>query len=72
MELAPSYQEIVSNGILRNLHLVDNLTLPKETKDAGRVWKIRPWTSGLREKFLKVSPKEFQSVDEIMVGFKGR
>ena len=59
------------NAMLRNLNFVDNLTLPKETKDVDRAWKIRPWISGLRESFLKVLPEEFWSVDEIMVGFKG-
>ena len=54
------------------MHFVDNLTLPKEAKDADRAWKIRPWTSSLQGNFLKVSPEEFQSVYEIMVGFKER
>ena len=59
------------NTILSNMHFVDNLTLPKEAKDADRAWKIYPWIPRFWENFLKVSPEEFQSVDEIMVGFKG-
>ena len=51
------------NTILHNLHSV--------TKDAYCAWKIHPWLSSLRENFLKVSPEEFQSMDEIMVGFRG-
>lgn len=59
-------------SILRNLHFVDNLNVTQETKDSDRVWKVRPWISGLRDNFLKVSPEEFHSVDEIMIAFKGR
>ena len=41
------------NAIQRNLYFVDNLTLPKETKDADRAWKIRV------SKILLCRPKSF-------------
>ena len=59
-------------SILRNLHFVDNLNVTQETKDSDHVWKVRPWISGLRDNFLKVSPEEFHSVEKIMIAFKGR
>ena len=64
MVLALFYYEIVSGQSLRNLHFVDNLNVAQETKDSDRVWKIRPWITGLRDNFLNVSPEEFLSVDE--------
>ena len=36
-----------------------------------RVWKLRPWIYNLRKNFQSVSGSEHQSVDEIMVVFKG-
>nr|XP_047132561.1 piggyBac transposable element-derived protein 3-like [Hydra vulgaris] len=59
-------------SILRYLHFVDNLKVTDEVKKNDRAWKLRPWLEKLRENFLKVSPEENQSVDEIMVAFKGR
>ncbi|XP_065665259.1 piggyBac transposable element-derived protein 3-like [Hydra vulgaris] len=59
-------------SILRYLHFVDNLNVTDEVKKNDRAWKLRPWLEKLRENFLKVSPEENQSVDEIMVPFKGR
>ncbi|XP_046861914.1 piggyBac transposable element-derived protein 3-like [Xenia sp. Carnegie-2017] len=37
-----------------------------------RVWKLRPWLRDLRSNFLKVTPEEHQSIDEVMVAFKGK
>ena len=56
---------------MRSIHFVDNLNISEEEKQ-DRVWKLRPWLSCLRGQFLLVSPEEYQSVDEIMVPFKGK
>ena len=58
--------------LLRHLHFVNNLGVTDETKKSTKLWKLKPWLSSLRENFLKVSPEGFQSVDEIMVPFKGK
>ena len=39
-----------------------------KTKEDNKLRKIRPW---LERTSMKVSPEEFNSVDEIMVPFKG-
>lgn len=57
--------------IHRTLHFVDNNTASDEDK-LDRVWKLQPWIQKLQTNFLTVSPEECQSVDEIMVAFKGR
>ena len=51
--------------LLRHLHFVNNLGVTDETKKSTKLWKLKSWLSSLRENFLKVSPEEFQSVDEI-------
>ena len=56
--------------LMCNIHFVNNLSVSEEGK-SDKIWKIRPWLSTLRETFLKVSPEEYHSVDEIMVAFKG-
>ena len=56
--------------IASNLHFVDNLQHDPANDD--RIWKIRPWLEGLRQSFGGVTAMEFQSIDEIMVAFKGR
>ena len=58
--------------LLRHLHFVNNLGVTDETKKSAKLWKLKPWLSSSRENFLKVSPEEFQSIDEIMVPFKGK
>lgn len=37
-----------------------------------KIWKIKPWLESIRKNLEKILPTEAQSVDEIMVGFKGR
>ncbi|GFN75347.1 hypothetical protein PoB_000185300 [Plakobranchus ocellatus] len=45
----------------------------KEKPQANnRVWKIQPWLNSLRNNLGKLCPTERQSVDEVMVAFKGR
>ena len=50
---------------------MDNNTTTDEDK-VDRVWKLRPWIEKLQTNLSIVSCDEFQSVDEIMVAFKGR
>ena len=54
------------------LHFVDNNLVTDEQKNNNRIWKLRPWIDSLRGNFNSVSNDEHQSIDEIMVAFKGR
>ena len=54
-----------------SLHVRDNLSATDQEKE-DKLWKIRPWLSALRTQFLTIPAEEFNSVDEIMVPFKGR
>ncbi|XP_051561672.1 piggyBac transposable element-derived protein 3-like [Myxocyprinus asiaticus] len=55
--------------LLRSLHFVNNLTVPEKT---DKLWKLRPWLDSFREKCLQVVPEEHNSVDEMMIPFKGK
>ena len=57
--------------IHRSLHFVDNNIASDEDK-FDRVWKLLLWITKLNLNFSVISCEEFQSVDEIMVPFKGR
>lgn len=58
-------------GILSNLHLADNKTMPTDNKD--KLYKVRPLINMLNAKYLSLrSPSRWQSIDESMVLFKGR
>ena len=71
--------ERASNVIARNrflklltlLHFVNNYTVTDE-EQKDKLWKLRPWFESLRTNFLQIPLKEFQSIDEIIVPFKGR
>ena len=52
-------------------HFVDNNRVTDDDK-LDRVWKLQPWIKQLRTNFSLVSCGEYQSIDEIMVAFKGR
>jgi len=54
-----------------NLHFTNNLTVTDKQKE-DKLWKIRPWLAALRAQFLKIPSEENNSVDEIMVPFKGK
>ena len=56
--------------ITSNLHFVDNLLHDANSDD--RIWKLRSWLDSLRQTFGVVASMEFQSIDEIMIAFKGR
>ena len=55
--------------ILQNIHFVNNLG---EHDAADKLWKIRPWLFKFRENCLKIVPDENNSIDEMMVPFKGK
>ncbi|XP_064614532.1 piggyBac transposable element-derived protein 2-like [Liolophura sinensis] len=58
--------------LARHIHFCENTSLTDEQKAADRVWKVRPWLGMLRTNLEKIIPLQDQSVDEIMVAFKGR
>ena len=53
------------------LHFCDNLSVTPEEK-GDKLWKLRPWLNELRNSFLAIPTEEYNSVDEIMVAFKGK
>ncbi|KAK7171142.1 hypothetical protein R3I94_001150 [Phoxinus phoxinus] len=57
--------------MLTSLHFANNLTV-SETEKKDKLWKLRPWLDSFREKCLQVVPEEHNSVDEMMIPFKGR
>jgi hypothetical protein len=57
--------------LLTLLHFVNNNNVADEDKQ-DKLWKLRPWFKYLKANFLKIPSKEFQSIDEIIVPFKGR
>lgn len=57
--------------ILRYVHFVDNYSIDPENAD--RFVKIRPFLNALQGTFsASLDPEEYQSVDEMMIPFKGR
>ena len=44
----------------------------KEPDKNDRIWKIRSWIAQLPQNLERIPPGEHQSVDEIMVAFKGK
>uniref|UniRef100_A0A8C6KSC4 PiggyBac transposable element-derived protein domain-containing protein n=1 Tax=Nothobranchius furzeri TaxID=105023 RepID=A0A8C6KSC4_NOTFU len=59
-------------SLLASLHFVNNLTMAEKEQNADKLWKLRPWLHAFREKCLKVVPKEHNSVDEMMIPFRGK
>ena len=54
-----------------HIHLVDNETVKNDEKE-DRLWKVRPWIEMHRANLELIRPAQNQSVDEVMVPFKGR
>ena len=59
-------------SIIWSIHFVNNLTVDEDTKKSDKLWKIRPWLNDLWKNCLSVSPEEHNSVNKILVPFKGR
>ena len=55
--------------ILSNIHFVDNL---RDHSQTDKLWKIRPWLVKFRRNCLIPAPEEDNSIDEMMVPFKGK
>nr|CAI5857468.1 unnamed protein product [Callosobruchus analis] len=60
--------------ILRFLHLTDNSSMPdRQCSNYDRLYKVRPLLDYLGNAFKQnFGPSQFISIDESMVGFKGR
>ena len=58
--------------LLTVLHFVDNFSVADDVKSSDRLWKLRPWLESFRQNCLKVIPAETNSIDEMMVPYKGR
>jgi len=58
--------------LLTVFHFVDNFSMADEMKAGDRLWKLRPWLEAFRQNCLKVTPEEENSIDEMMVPYKGR
>jgi len=56
--------------LLMNLHFVDNLSIKNDEK-ADKLWKLRPWISGIRTNCLKINPGQCCAVDEMMYQYHG-
>ena len=56
--------------LLRTLHFVDNEKDDPARKN-DKLWKIRPFLEMFRTRCLEIPAGEFQSIDEMMVPFKG-
>ena len=52
----------------RFIHFQDN----EKPDNNDRIWKKRSWIAQLQHNVEKIPPGEHQSVDEIMVAFKGK
>lgn len=57
--------------ILTVIHFVENNHVSEEER-ADKLWKIRPWLEKFRSNCLKVVPEEQNSIDEMMIPFKGK
>lgn len=60
--------------LLTNLHINDNNNMPNRLDpNFDKLYKIRPFLDAISKTFLEsYEPKEFQSIDESMIKFKGR
>ncbi|CAB4023629.1 Hypothetical predicted protein [Paramuricea clavata] len=71
----PPVTEVMSRNrfqlLLSLIHFVDNETVSEETKK-DRLWKIRPFLDMFRARCLQTTPAEHQSIDEMMIPYKGK
>ena len=58
-------------SLIRSLHVVNNMDVAEEEKGDDRLWKVRPWLEKLRQQCIQVEPEEMNSIDEMMVPYKG-
>jgi hypothetical protein len=56
-----------------NLHINDNSKMKELTDPAyDKHFKVRPFIDTVKQKFAQIEPEEHNSVDEIMIPFKGQ
>ena len=58
-------------SLLILIHFVDNLGVFDVTKKADKLWKICSWLAMLWSTCLKITMEETNSIDEMMVSYKG-
>lgn len=58
--------------ILRHLHFANNDTVETRIKKNDKAWKITPWLELLRSQCILIEPQENNSIDEMMIPFKGK
>ena len=58
--------------IKANLHLVDNNTLPADSTNRDKLFKVRPMVDHLKTEFKKIPMNQHVCIDEQMVPFKGK
>ncbi|XP_051982265.1 piggyBac transposable element-derived protein 3-like [Xyrauchen texanus] len=59
------------NLLLSVIHFVDNEMASEEVKK-DRLWKLRPFLDSFRRQCLTITPRQKQSIDEMMVPYKGK
>ncbi|XP_014675112.1 PREDICTED: piggyBac transposable element-derived protein 3-like [Priapulus caudatus] len=57
--------------LLTLIHFVDNEAATDDDRK-DKLWKIRPFVNMFREQCIQVTPKQQQSIDEMMVHYKGK
>jgi len=58
--------------LLTVVNSVDNNAVSDDDKKADNVWKLRPWLEQFCKNCLDIIPEENNSVDEMMIAYKGR
>ena len=53
------------------LHFQNNMAVTEDQK-TDKIWKLRQWLNDFRDNLKKIPAEEHNSVDEIMVAFKGK
>lgn len=57
--------------LVSTLHFRNKLEATEE-EQTDKLWKLRPWLKTNRDTFLQIQAEEHNSVDEMMVNFKGK
>ena len=71
----PAVADVMSRNrfqfLLRTIPFVDNESISDEEKN-DRIWRIKPFLEMFRQQCLQVTPVQEQSVDKIIVPYKGK
>jgi hypothetical protein len=61
------------DALRRFLHINNNENMkPREDSQYDKLFKVRPFIESLNNNFAKIEQEEHDSVDEMMIPFKGR